>query len=211
MNGLLISLQTRTWEATTSSKPKARSPSRNGRRTASRLWSKSAFPRRDHHQPRSSRCAVARREESDDALGFPTASFGGLRVPPVEGNLCAPVRTEVPGVALLAAPAATGRDDLQPMITAPFPTGDKALCCVAFYGSADGLFRGGWPGRPPGACARSLRRVPLPTNGLRLAHGSGSLGALMHFSVPSRVEDAMRDLVLTPPPRARRSSRPSPI
>ena len=38
------------------------------------------------------------------------------------------------------------------------------------------------------------------TNGLRLAHGSGLLGALMHFGLPTiggEQKDAMRDLILT--------------
>jgi DNA polymerase-1 len=88
--------------------------------------------------------------------------------------------------------------DLQRMATAPFPTGDKALC-VAYFASAEM------------DCFHALR-WPLPihvldlftefrclTNGLRLSNGSGLLGALLYFGLPSisgEEKDAMRDLIL---------------
>ena len=91
------------------------------------------------------------------------------------------------------------QDDLQPMATAPFPTGDKALC-VAFYASAemDCFSVLGWT--LPDHVLDLFAEFRCLTNGLRLAHGSGLLGALMHFGLPTiggEQKDAMRDLVLT--------------
>ena len=90
------------------------------------------------------------------------------------------------------------QDDLQPMATAPFPTGDKALC-VAFYASAemDCFSVLGWT--LPDHVLDLFAEFRCLTNGLRLAHGSGLLGALMHFGLPTiggEKKDAMRDLIL---------------
>ncbi|MDA0983519.1 MAG: DNA polymerase [Proteobacteria bacterium] len=91
------------------------------------------------------------------------------------------------------------QDDLKVMVAAPFPTGDKALC-VAFYASAemDCFDVLGWT--LPEHVLDLFAEFRCLTNGLRLAHGSGLLGALMHFGLPTisgEKKDAMRDLVLT--------------
>ena len=91
------------------------------------------------------------------------------------------------------------QDDLKAMVTAPFPTGDKALC-VAYYASAemDCFDVLGWT--LPDHVLDLFAEFRCLTNGLRLAHGSGLLGALMHFGLPTiggEQKDAMRDLVLT--------------
>ena len=89
--------------------------------------------------------------------------------------------------------------DLQQMATAPFPTGENALC-VAYYASAemDCFHVLGWA--PPVNVLDLFTEFRCLTNGLRLAYGSGLLGALMHFGLPSiggEQKDAMRDLILT--------------
>ena len=91
------------------------------------------------------------------------------------------------------------QDDLKSMATAPFPTGDKALF-VAYYASAelDCFSVLGWT--LPAHVLDLFAEFRCLTNGLRLAHGSGLLGALMHFGLPTiggEQKDAMRDLVLT--------------
>ena len=94
--------------------------------------------------------------------------------------------------------------DLQQMATAPFPTGERALC-VAYYASAelDCFHVLGWA--PPVKVLDLFTEFRCLTNGLRLAHGSGLLGALMHYGLPSiggEQKDAMRDLVLSGGPWA---------
>jgi DNA polymerase-1 len=89
--------------------------------------------------------------------------------------------------------------DLKRMATAPFPTGENALC-VAYYASAelDCFHVLGWA--PPVNVLDLFTEFRCLTNGLRLAHGSGLLGALMHYGLPSiggEQKDAMRDLILT--------------
>ena len=91
------------------------------------------------------------------------------------------------------------QDDLKAMTAAPFPTGDKALS-VAFYASAemDCFSVLGWA--LPDHVLDLFAEFRCLTNGQRLAHGSGLLGALMHFGLPTiggEQKDAMRDLVLT--------------
>ena len=96
----------------------------------------------------------------------------------------------------------TGRywqDGLRQMPAAPFPTGDKALC-VAYYAAAEmDCFQVlGWP--HPAHVLDLFAEFRCLTNGLRLAHGRGLLGALMHYGLPTiggEQKDAMRDLVLT--------------
>jgi hypothetical protein len=90
------------------------------------------------------------------------------------------------------------QDDLRQMTSAPFPTGDKALC-VAFYASAemDCFIVLGWP--LPEHVLDLFVEFRCLTNGLRLANGHGLLGALMYFGLPTiggEQKDAMRDLVL---------------
>ena len=74
--------------------------------------------------------------------------------------------------------------DLQQMAAAPFPTGVKALC-VAYYASAemDCFHALGWP--HPVHVLDLFTEFRCLTNGLRLAHGSGLLGALMYYGLPS--------------------------
>lgn len=89
--------------------------------------------------------------------------------------------------------------DLKGMPSPPFPTGDRALC-VAFYASAemDCFHVLGWA--QPTNVLDLFTEFRCLTNGLRLAHGSGLLGALMYFGLPSIVgeqKDVMRDLILT--------------
>jgi DNA polymerase-1 len=91
------------------------------------------------------------------------------------------------------------KDDLQEMTTAPFPTGDRALC-VAYFASAemDCFHVLGWP--PPVNVLDLFAEFRCLTNGLRLAHGSGLIGALLHYGLPSiggEQKDVMRDLILT--------------
>jgi hypothetical protein len=91
------------------------------------------------------------------------------------------------------------QDALQQMATTPFPTGEKALC-VAYYASAemDCFHVLGWT--PPVNVLDLFTEFRCLTNGLRLAHGSGLLGALMYYGLPSvggEQKDAMRDLILT--------------
>ena len=92
-----------------------------------------------------------------------------------------------------------GADDLHAMRAAPFPTGETALC-VAYYASAelDCFSVLGWA--PPHHVLDLYAEFRVQTNGLRLAHGRGLLGALRFFGLPSiggEQKDAMRDLVLT--------------
>jgi hypothetical protein len=89
--------------------------------------------------------------------------------------------------------------DLQQMATAPFPTGENALC-VSYYASAelDCFHVLGWA--PPVNVLDLFTEFRCLTNGLRLGHGSGLLGALMHYGLPSiggEQKDVMRDLILT--------------
>lgn len=89
--------------------------------------------------------------------------------------------------------------DLQQMPTAPFPTSNAALC-VAYFASAemDCFHVLGWD--LPINVLDLFAEFRCQTNGLRLAHGSGLLGALMHYGLPSiggQQKDAMRDLILT--------------
>jgi len=89
--------------------------------------------------------------------------------------------------------------DKQRIAIAPFPTGDKALC-VAYYASAemDCFHALGWP--HPVHVLDLFTEFRCLTNGLRLAHGSGLLGALLYYGLPSiggEQKEAMRDLVLT--------------
>ena len=89
--------------------------------------------------------------------------------------------------------------DLLRMVIAPFPTGKNALC-VAYYASAemDCFHVLGWT--PPANVLDLYTEFRCLTNGLRLAHGRGLLGALMHYGLPSiggEEKDTMRDLILT--------------
>jgi len=91
------------------------------------------------------------------------------------------------------------QSDLECLVTPPFPTGSNALF-VAYYASAelDCFHELGWT--PPANVLDLFAEFRYLTNGLRLAHGSGLLGALLHFNLPSisgEQKDAMRDLVLT--------------
>jgi len=115
-----------------------------------------------------------------------------------EGNLPVPV-------CLVVREWPSGRTqrhwqaDLRQMAVAPFPTGENALS-VAYYASAemDCFHALGWP--HPVHVLDLFTEFRCLTNGLRLAHGSGLLGALLHYGLPSiggEQKDAMRDLVLT--------------
>jgi hypothetical protein len=90
------------------------------------------------------------------------------------------------------------QDDLRSMATAPFPTGDRALC-VAYYASAelDCFDVLGWP--QPDNVLDLYVEFRCITNGQRPAHGNGLLGALMYFglsSIGAEQKDALRDLIL---------------
>jgi hypothetical protein len=89
--------------------------------------------------------------------------------------------------------------DLQQMSTAPFPTSNAALC-VAYFASAEmDCFRVlGWD--LPVNVLDLFAEFRCQTNGLHLAHGSGLIGALMHYGLPSiggEQKGTMRDLILT--------------
>ena len=89
--------------------------------------------------------------------------------------------------------------DLQQMPTAPFPTSTAALC-VAYFASAEmDCFRVlGWD--LPVNVLDLFAEFRCQTNGLRLAHGSKLIGALLHYGLPSiggEQKDSMRALVLT--------------
>lgn len=91
------------------------------------------------------------------------------------------------------------QDELSLMTCAPFPTGCNALC-VAYYASAemDCFLNLGWP--MPTHVLDLFTEFRCLTNGLYLAHGSGLLGALLHYGLPTiggEQKDAMRDLILT--------------
>jgi len=90
------------------------------------------------------------------------------------------------------------RGDLQRMAAPPFPTGPKALC-VAYYASAEmDCFQAlNWV--MPVNVLDLFAEFRCATNGLRPAHGSGLLGALLNYNLPSisgEQKDRMRDLVL---------------
>ena len=92
--------------------------------------------------------------------------------------------------------------DLRQMAAAPFPTADTALC-VAFFASAelDCFHVLGWA--PPANVLDLFTEFRCLTNGLPLAHGSGLLGALLYFGLPSiagEQKDTMRDLILSAGP-----------
>jgi hypothetical protein len=89
--------------------------------------------------------------------------------------------------------------DLQQMSTAPFPTSNAALC-VAYFASAEmDCFRVlGWD--LPVNVLDLFAEFRCQTNGLYLAYGSGLIGALMHYGLPSiggEQKGTMRDLILT--------------
>ena len=89
--------------------------------------------------------------------------------------------------------------DLEQMAAAPFPTGEKALC-VAYYASAemDCFHVLGWA--HPTHVLDLFTEFRCLTNGLHLGHGSGLLGALLHYGLPNiggEQKDTMRDLILT--------------
>jgi hypothetical protein len=97
------------------------------------------------------------------------------------------------------------QDELQEMANPPFPTGDGALF-VAFYASSemDCFHSLGWA--PPANVLDLYAEFRWLTNGLCLFHGSGLLGALMYYGLPSIVgeqKDTMRELVLTGGPWSR--------
>jgi hypothetical protein len=114
-----------------------------------------------------------------------------------EGNLPTPVC-----LVVRAWPSeATQRywqPDLLQMKTAPFPTGAGALF-VAYYASAEmECFTAlGWP--HPINLLDLFAEFRCLTNGPRLPHGDGLLGALIHLGLPhigGEVKDTMRDLIL---------------
>ncbi len=89
--------------------------------------------------------------------------------------------------------------DLEQLAAAPFPTGEKSLC-VAFCASTemDCFHVLGWT--RPTHVLDLFAEFRCLTNGLRLAHGSSLLGALLYFGLPSiggEQKDAMLDLTLT--------------
>jgi hypothetical protein len=92
--------------------------------------------------------------------------------------------------------------DLEQMATPPFPIGEKALC-VAYYASAeiDCFHVLGW--KHPTHVLDLFTEFRCLTNGLRPAHGSSLLGALLYYGLPGiggEQKDAMRDLILTTGP-----------
>ncbi len=91
------------------------------------------------------------------------------------------------------------QDDLRQLPSAPFPTGDGALC-VAYFAPAemDCFHVLSWP--HPTHVLDLFVEFRCLTNGLRPVYGSGLLGALMHYGLPTidgEQKDVMRDLVLT--------------
>ena len=91
------------------------------------------------------------------------------------------------------------QNDIQKMTTPPFPTGENALC-IAFYTSAEMDCFQALHWTMPVHILDLFVEFRWLTNGLRLQQGSGLLGALIYFGLPSingEEKDAMRDLVLT--------------
>jgi DNA polymerase I len=91
------------------------------------------------------------------------------------------------------------QDDLQRMDRAPFPTGDEALC-VAFFATAEMDCFHALRWATPVNLLDLFAEFRCLTNGLRLAHGSGLIGALMYYGLPSiggEQKVSMRDLILT--------------
>ena len=116
----------------------------------------------------------------------------------VEGNMPLPVCLVVRKWPC-ASTERYWQSDLQQLTVPPFPIGEKALC-VAYYASAemDCFHVLGWDA--PTNVLDLFSEFRCLTNGLKLAHGSGLLGALLYFDLPSiggERKDAMRDLVLS--------------
>lgn len=91
------------------------------------------------------------------------------------------------------------QNELRVMTCAPFPTGKDALC-VAYFATAElDCFQVlGWAS--PAHVLDLYVEFRNLTNGLPLPHGSGLLGALSYFGLPTiggEKKDAMRDLILT--------------
>ena len=91
------------------------------------------------------------------------------------------------------------KDELLRMETPPFATGNGALF-VAYFACAemDCFIQLGWP--MPSNLLDLYCEFRLLTNGNAPAHGSGLLGALLHFGLPSingEEKRSMRDLVLS--------------
>lgn len=114
-----------------------------------------------------------------------------------EGNLpepvCAVVREWPSGVTHRYWQA-----DLLQMRVAPFPTGAGALL-VAFYATAEleCFIALGWP--PPTNVLDLFVEFRCHTNGQRLPHGNGLLGALIYLGLPhiaGEEKGTMRDLIL---------------
>jgi hypothetical protein len=91
------------------------------------------------------------------------------------------------------------QDELNQLTRAPFPVGDNALC-VAYYATAemDCFQELGW--ELPSNVLDLFVEFRRTTNGMGVPYGSGLLGALMHYGLPTiggDQKDAMRDLILT--------------
>ena len=115
----------------------------------------------------------------------------------VEGNRPHPV-------CLVAREFVTGttkrywRDELKQMSRAPFPTDEKSLC-VAYFASAeiDCFLSLGWP--KPANVLDLYVEFRNMTNGAFLSFGSGLIGAMQYFGLPSiesEQKTQMRDLIL---------------
>ena len=91
------------------------------------------------------------------------------------------------------------QDALDKMTSAPFPTGDGALC-VAYFASAEmDCFQAlGWA--LPTHLLDLFPEFRWLTNGLCPAHGNSLLGALLYYGLPTiggEIKEAMRALILT--------------
>ena len=114
-----------------------------------------------------------------------------------EGNLPTPVCMVVQEWPT-GHPRRYWQDDLEQMAAAPFPTGEKALF-VAYYACAemDCFHVLGWA--HPTHVLDLFTEFRCLTNGLHLGHGSGLLGALLHYGLPhigGEQKDTMRNLIL---------------
>lgn len=94
------------------------------------------------------------------------------------------------------------QDELAQMSCAPFPTDGDALCVAYFASTEMDCFAAlGWS--VPVNLLDLFAEFRVLTNGMRPAQGSGLLGALLHFGLPSinaEEKDAMRDLILSAGP-----------
>jgi hypothetical protein len=95
------------------------------------------------------------------------------------------------------------KDELQKLAEAPFPIGEQALI-VAYFSTAElnSFLSLGW--KLPVNVLDLYVEFRRETNGIKLEHGKGLLGALLYFGISGGIESdekhEMRDLILSTGP-----------